>query len=230
MYAFSENFVLPISHDEVVHGKGSLLAQDPGDRATSSSRRCGPSSPTCGPTPASSCCSWAASSRSEPSGPTAARLDWWLLDQPAHYRVHALVKDLNRVYQEHPAMWALDTEPAGFRWLDADDNTGNVLVVPALRARATSRATSSRPSSTTAATTRRGLPRRRAATGPVGGHPRHQRVRRGRARRARPVPSLEAEAPPWDDQQLTSVTVRRARPLRPSLTSPRTPSLTGSIA
>ena len=54
-------------------------------------------------------------------------LDWWLLDHAAHYRVHALVKELNRVYQEHPAMWALDSQPAGFRWLDADDNTGNVL-------------------------------------------------------------------------------------------------------
>ena len=54
-------------------------------------------------------------------------LDWWLLDHAAHYRVHNLVKELNRVYRDHPAMWALDSQPAGFRWLDADDNTGNLV-------------------------------------------------------------------------------------------------------
>ena len=41
--------------------------------------------------------------------------------------MHALVKQLNTLYREHPALWALDAQPAGFRWLDADDNTGNLL-------------------------------------------------------------------------------------------------------
>jgi 1,4-alpha-glucan branching enzyme len=54
-------------------------------------------------------------------------LDWWLLDHPAHYRVHNLVKELNRVYRSSPALWALDSSPAGFEWLNADDNAGNTF-------------------------------------------------------------------------------------------------------
>jgi 1,4-alpha-glucan branching enzyme len=54
-------------------------------------------------------------------------LDWWLLDHAAHYRVHNLVKELNRIYTSHDALWALDSSPAGFEWLDADDNGGNTL-------------------------------------------------------------------------------------------------------
>jgi 1,4-alpha-glucan branching enzyme len=126
MYAFSENFLLPISHDEVVHGKGSLLTQDPGlaRRAAGHGAR-------------------VPRLHVEPPGQGAAlhgqrvraarrvgrrpSLDWWLLDHAAHYRVHALVKELNAIYRGHPALWALDSDPAGFRWLDADDNTGNLL-------------------------------------------------------------------------------------------------------
>lgn len=126
MYAFSENFVLPISHDEVVHGKGSLLTKIPGDR----------------PDQLATLRAFLAYMWSHPGkqllfmGSEFAQpqewadgrsLEWWLLDHAAHYRVHALVKELNRVYRGHPAMWALDSQPAGFRWLDADDNTGNLL-------------------------------------------------------------------------------------------------------
>ena len=53
------------------------------------------------------------------------QLDWWLLDHAAHYRVHNLVKELNRVYRGNEALWALDSDPAGFEWLNADDNAWN---------------------------------------------------------------------------------------------------------
>ena len=126
MYAFSENFVLPISHDEVVHGKGSLVNKIPGDR----------------PDQLATLRAFLAYMWSHPGkqllfmGCEFAQpgewadgrsLDWWLLDHAAHFRVHNLVKSLNAVYREHPALWALDSQPAGFRWLDADDNPGNLL-------------------------------------------------------------------------------------------------------
>ena len=54
-------------------------------------------------------------------------LDWWLCDNADHAGVQRLVKDLNRVYRETPALFALDSEPAGFQWIDANDSHGNVL-------------------------------------------------------------------------------------------------------
>jgi 1,4-alpha-glucan branching enzyme len=126
MYAFSENYLLPISHDEVVHGKGSLVTKIPGDRADQLAT-----------VRAFFAYMWSHPGKqllfmgcefAQPGEWADGRsLDWWLLDHAAHYRVHALVKELNRVYREHPSLWTLDADPAGFRWLDADDNTGNVL-------------------------------------------------------------------------------------------------------
>ena len=126
MYAFSENYLLPISHDEVVHGKGSLVAKVPGSRWEKLAT-----------VRAFLAYMWSHPGKqllfmgcefAQPSEWADGRsLDWWLLDQPAHYRVHNLVKELNRVYRMHPAMWAQDSVPAGFEWLDADDNTGNLF-------------------------------------------------------------------------------------------------------
>jgi 1,4-alpha-glucan branching enzyme len=54
-------------------------------------------------------------------------LDWWLLDQPLHYRIHAQVKEMNAIYRANPALWALDHDPAGFRWLNADNAAANTF-------------------------------------------------------------------------------------------------------
>ena len=58
-------------------------------------------------------------------------LDWWLDQTRRTSGVQHLVRDLNRVYTETPALWALDTDPAGFEWIDADDAGHNVVLVPA---------------------------------------------------------------------------------------------------
>ncbi|WP_328981375.1 1,4-alpha-glucan branching enzyme [Streptomyces mirabilis] len=131
VYAYSENYVLPISHDEVVHGKRSLVSKMPGDwwqqRAT---------------TRAYLGFMWAHPGKqllfmgqefaqgaewSEAHGP-----DWWLLDpaypaEPDHRGVRDLVRDLNTVYRHEPALWQRDTDPAGFTWIAGDAADDNVL-------------------------------------------------------------------------------------------------------
>ena len=126
MYAFSENYVLPISHDEVVHGKGSLLNKVPGSRYDQLATL-----------RAYLAYMWShpgkqllfmGSEFAQPGEWADGRsLDWWLLDHAAHYRVHALVKELNALYRRHEALWRLDSSAAGFEWLDADDNGGNTV-------------------------------------------------------------------------------------------------------
>jgi 1,4-alpha-glucan branching enzyme len=126
MYAYSENYVLPISHDEVVHGKGSLLRKMPGDRWQQLANL-----------RALLAHMWAHPGKQllfmgcelgqESEWSESRSLDWWLLDNPDHRGVQSLVRDLNRVYQESPALWSRDTDPAGFSWIDANDADGNVF-------------------------------------------------------------------------------------------------------
>ena len=126
MYAFSENFVLPISHDEVVHGKGSLLRKMPGDRWQQLANL-----------RAFLAYMWAHPGKQllfmgsefgqEAEWAESRSLDWWLLDQPVHAGVHRLVGDLNRAYRDTPALWELDHDPAGFEWIDANDSQHNVF-------------------------------------------------------------------------------------------------------
>lgn len=126
MYAFDEKFVLPISHDEVVHGKGSLLRKAQGTREQQVATL-----------RAFLAYQWSHPGKQllfmgcefgqESEWSEGRSLDWWLLDQPLHQRVHALVKDLNGFYRANPAMWELDHDPAGFEWLDADDADHNTL-------------------------------------------------------------------------------------------------------
>ena len=126
IYAYSENYVLPLSHDEVVHGKGSLLRKMAGDewRQFAGLRSL-------------LAYMWAHPGKqllfmssefgqgdewSEKTG-----LQWHLLEYPQHAGVQQLVKDLNRAYAEHPALWQQDSLPEGFQWIDANDSAGNVL-------------------------------------------------------------------------------------------------------
>ena len=116
-----------ISHDEVVHGKGSLLRKA---RATTGSRppRCAPTWPCSGPIPASSSCSWAASSRGRDGSEEQSGLPWWLLEYPLHRGTQQLVKDLNGLQADFPALYQRDQDPGGFEWLIGDDADHNMLV------------------------------------------------------------------------------------------------------
>ena len=96
-------------------------------RARSSSPRCGRSWPTCGATPASSCSSWAASSPSPASGPTAARSTGGCSTTPRTTGCTPWSRSSTGSTASTRRCGQLDSQPAGFRWLDADDNTGNVL-------------------------------------------------------------------------------------------------------
>ncbi|GAB3259717.1 1,4-alpha-glucan branching protein GlgB [Alteromonas gracilis] len=126
VYAFSENYVLPISHDEVVHGKGSMLRKMPGDRwqqlATLRTFYA---------------YQWAHPGKQlifmgtefgqDSEWAESRELDWWLLDHPEHRGLQACVRDLNTTYAAQPALWERDSDPTGFEWLDANDAGRNVF-------------------------------------------------------------------------------------------------------
>jgi 1,4-alpha-glucan branching enzyme len=125
MYAYTENFVMPLSHDEVVHGKGSLLNKIPGDRWQQMATL-----------RALYAYMWAHPGKQllfmgqefaqGAEWAEGRSLDWWLLDAPDHRGVARLVGDLNRMYTQTSALWSLDTSPEGFHWIDANDAQGNV--------------------------------------------------------------------------------------------------------
>ncbi|HCB02818.1 MAG TPA: 1,4-alpha-glucan branching enzyme [Nocardioides bacterium] len=126
MYAWTENFVLPLSHDEVVHGKGSLLRKMPGDRW----RQLANLRAFLGfmwAHPGKQLLFMGCEIGQESEWAEARELDWWLLDHPEHLGVHSLVRDLNTTYADSPAMWQLDDDPAGFQWIDANDAGRNVF-------------------------------------------------------------------------------------------------------
>ncbi|MET9736384.1 1,4-alpha-glucan branching enzyme [Streptomyces sp. NPDC006458] len=141
VYAYSENYVLPISHDEVVHGKRALVSKMPGDwwQQRADHR-------------AYLAFMWAHPGKqllfmgqefaqgaewSEANGP-----DWWLLDpaygaEPDHRGVRDLVRDLNTTYRATPALWQQDADPAGFQWITSDAADDNVLAFLRLDAEGT---------------------------------------------------------------------------------------------
>jgi len=126
VYAFDENFVLPLSHDEVVHGKGSLLGKMPGDtwqRFANLRVYYG--------------FMWGHPGKKllfmgqEFAQPSEwnhdAELPWGLLQDPQHAGVQTLVRDLNRLYRQEPALHQLDCEAGGFEWLVSDDADHSVF-------------------------------------------------------------------------------------------------------
>jgi 1,4-alpha-glucan branching enzyme len=126
IYAFSENFLLPLSHDEVVHGKGSLLAKMPGDRWQQLANL-----------RALYGYMWAHPGKKllfmggelaqEQEWSHERSLDWHLLEHAQHAGVQQLVRDLNRLYRAEPALWEVDFEAAGFLWLEPNDSAANTV-------------------------------------------------------------------------------------------------------
>ncbi|KAB2926180.1 MAG: 1,4-alpha-glucan branching protein GlgB [Dechloromonas sp.] len=126
MYAYSENFVLPLSHDEVVHGKGSLLGKMPGDdwqryanlrlllawQALTPGKKLGFMGGEFGQLR-----EWS----------EARELDWGLLAEPAHQGLQRLSADLNRLYRDLPALHSRDFAADGFEWIDCHDSEHSVL-------------------------------------------------------------------------------------------------------
>jgi 1,4-alpha-glucan branching enzyme len=139
MYAFSERFVLPLSHDEVVHMKGALLDKMYGDRWRKLANL-----------RALYAHMWAHPGKKLlfmggeigqwREWHEERALDWELLADPDHEGIQRLLTDLNRFYRDHPAMWQADGHSAGFRWIDANDSAQSVasylrLVMPERGAR-----------------------------------------------------------------------------------------------
>ncbi len=125
-YAWSENFLLPLSHDEVVHGKGSLVGKMPGDRF----QRFANLRALYGlmwAHPGKQLLFMGGELAQEREWSHDRALDWHVLEDPDHAGVQALVRDLNSCYRHRPALWAADFDPAGFTWLVADDADANVI-------------------------------------------------------------------------------------------------------
>ncbi len=120
LYAYNERFVLPLSHDEVVHGKGSLLAKMGGDdwqkfaglRTLLAWQWSLPGAPLL---------FMGAELAPWQEWNDASELPWHLLDHPSHRGVHDVISEMSRSADAFPALWRRDTDPAGFQWLDADD-------------------------------------------------------------------------------------------------------------
>jgi 1,4-alpha-glucan branching enzyme len=125
-YAWSENYVLPLSHDEVVHGKGSLLGKMPGDRwqKFANLRAYFGFMWT---HPGKKLLFMGGEFAQEREWTHDHSLDWHLLDDRAHRGVQKLVADLNRLYRDMPALHALDCDPAGFSWIEGGDVEQSVL-------------------------------------------------------------------------------------------------------
>ena len=126
IYAFNENFVLPLSHDEVVYGKGSLIGKMPGDdwqqfanlRALYGYMWAHPGKKLL-------FMGGEFAQRSEWTH--EGELEWWVAELPEHAGVKRLIRDMNRIYRSEPALHALDFSPAGFEWVDLGNAEMSVI-------------------------------------------------------------------------------------------------------
>jgi 1,4-alpha-glucan branching enzyme len=126
VYAWNENFILPLSHDEVVHGKGSLLSKMPGDRWQQLANL-----------RALYAFMWAHPGKKllfmgcELATPwewaDQGELPWWLLEHADHAGMRDLMRDLNQIYRDEPALWEVDFSSDGFRWLEPNDAANNAF-------------------------------------------------------------------------------------------------------
>ncbi len=126
IYQYTENFILPISHDEVVHGKGSMINKVPQDswRQFATLR-------------AFYTFMWAFPGKQlvfmgcefgqRPEWNEDDSLEWWVADMEGHQGLKRLFQDLNEVYRAHPALWKLDSSPEGFQWINGGDSGGNTF-------------------------------------------------------------------------------------------------------
>jgi len=126
VYAYTENFILPLSHDEVVHGKRSLVSKLPGDRWQQLANL-----------RALYGFMWAHPGKKllfmggeiaqEREWDATSSVDWHLLERAEHVGVQSLLRDLNRIYGEEPALWELDFDGKGFSWIEPNDADSNVF-------------------------------------------------------------------------------------------------------
>jgi 1,4-alpha-glucan branching enzyme len=126
VYAFTENFILPLSHDEVVHGKGSMYSKMPGDRWQKFANL-----------RALYTYMWAHPGKKllfmgqefaqEAEWSHERSLDWHLLENREHAGIQSLVRDLNRAYKAEPALWEQDFTHEGFYWLEPNDAQDSVI-------------------------------------------------------------------------------------------------------
>ena len=126
VYAFSEAFVLPLSHDEVVHGKGSMLGKMPGDRWQRFANLRAYYGFMWGH-PGKKLLFMGGEFGQEREWNHDQSLDWHLLDDPMHEGLQALVRDLNALYRAQPALHQRDTNPEGFQWVVGDDRQNSVF-------------------------------------------------------------------------------------------------------
>ncbi len=126
VYAFDENFVLPLSHDEVVHGKRSMLGRMPGDHFQRFANLRAYYGFMYGH-PGKKLLFMGNEFAQVAEWNHDSSLDWHLLDEPAHRGVQTLVRDLNSIYTQYPALHQMDTERGGFEWLDWQDQDHSIF-------------------------------------------------------------------------------------------------------